>query len=138
MALALQRAQHGEQPFWMAVTLAAMLGGIGLPGGGVGFSIGSFNNTGRTATKLAGPKLPQGRNPVDAFIPVARLVDMLENPGTAFDYNGRRQTYPNIRLIYWCGGNPFHHHQDLNRLIAAWQRPETIIVHEPWWTCACR
>ena len=24
--------------------------------------------------------------------------------------------YPDIQLIYWAGGNPFHHHQDLNRL----------------------
>src|SRR5262249_15649697 len=30
----LQRAHHGEQPFWAVVTLAAMLGQIGLPGGG--------------------------------------------------------------------------------------------------------
>src|SRR5207302_8546225 len=28
----LQRAHHGEQPFWALVTLAAMLGQIGLPG----------------------------------------------------------------------------------------------------------
>jgi len=32
----LQRADHGEQPFWMAITLAAMLGQIGLTGGGFG------------------------------------------------------------------------------------------------------
>ena len=30
----LQRAEHGEQPVWMGVVLAAMLGQIGLPGGG--------------------------------------------------------------------------------------------------------
>jgi biotin/methionine sulfoxide reductase len=29
-----QRADHGEQPDWMAIALAAMLGQIGLPGGG--------------------------------------------------------------------------------------------------------
>jgi len=28
----------------------------------------------------------------------------------------------------------FHHHQDLNRLVKAWHRPETIVVHEPYWT----
>src|SRR5262249_52463589 len=33
---------------------------------------------------------------------------------------------------------PFHHHQDLNKLRRAWQRPETIIVHEPWWTATAR
>ena len=63
---------------------------------------------------------------------------MLLNPGEPFDYNGQRLRYPDIRLIYWCGGNPFHHHQDLNRLVEAWQRPETIIVHEPWWNPQAR
>ena len=63
---------------------------------------------------------------------------MLLNPGEPFDYNGQRLRYPDIRLVYWCGGNPFHHHQDLNRLVEAWQRPETIIVHEPWWNPQAR
>ena len=43
-------------------------------------------------------------------------------------------TPPISALVYWAGGNPFHHHQDLNRLHEAWTRPETIIVNEPWWT----
>jgi biotin/methionine sulfoxide reductase len=34
MAHSLQRAEHGEQPVWMAGVLAALLGQIGLPGGG--------------------------------------------------------------------------------------------------------
>lgn len=33
-----QRAHHGKQAPWMIVTLASMLGQIGLPGGGYGFS----------------------------------------------------------------------------------------------------
>ncbi|WP_423460798.1 molybdopterin-dependent oxidoreductase [Ottowia sp. VDI28] len=38
-------------------------------------------------------------------------------------------------MIHWAGGNPFHHHQDLNRLLAAWQsKPETIVVNEQYWT----
>ena len=53
---------------------------------------------------------------------------------TPYDFNGERRTYPDIRLVYWAGGNPFHHHQDLNRLEQAWNRPDTIIVNEPWWT----
>src|SRR5690606_30265202 len=53
-------------------------------------------------------------------------------------YNGREYRYPDIRLIYWAGGNPFHHHQDLNRLVSAWQRPETIIVHEQYWTSTAK
>jgi len=75
---------------------------------------------------------------VSDFIPVARLTDMLERPGEGFDYNGRRLTYPDIGLIYWAGGNPFHHHQDLNRLDRAWSKPETIIVNEMYWTATAR
>jgi biotin/methionine sulfoxide reductase len=39
-AWSLQRAEHGEQPYWMLITLASMLGGIGQPGGGFGFGHG--------------------------------------------------------------------------------------------------
>ena len=38
---------------------------------------------------------------------------------------------PKYRTRVLRGGNPFHHHQDLNRLRVAWQKPRTIIVHEP-------
>ena len=37
----LQRAHHGEQPYWAVVLLASALGQIGLPGGGFGFGYGS-------------------------------------------------------------------------------------------------
>jgi biotin/methionine sulfoxide reductase len=135
---ALQRGDHGEQPFWMTVTLAAMLGQIGLPGGGFGFGYGSMQAQGNPVEPIASPNLPAGVNPTGSFIPVARIADMLLNPGAQYDFNGQQRTYPDTRLIYWCGGNPFHHHQDINRLIAAWRRPETIIVHEPWWTATAR
>ena len=42
VAWSLQRAQNGEQPYWMATTLAAMLGQVGLPGGGIGFGYGAI------------------------------------------------------------------------------------------------
>jgi biotin/methionine sulfoxide reductase len=80
-----------------------------------------------------------GRNPIRSYIPVARISDLLLNPGATIDYNGERITFPEVKLVYWCGGNPFHHHQDINRLLRAWQRPETVIVHDIWWTpCARR
>lgn len=133
-----QRGDHGEQPYWMAVVLAAMLGGIGRPGEGFGFGYGAVARVGNPSHTLAGPTLPQGRNPVSDFIPVARIADMLLHPGEPFDYNGRKLTYPQIRLIYWAGGNPFHHHQDINRLLLAWRQPETIIAQEQFWNAHAR
>lgn len=134
----LQRGEYGEQPFWMTVTLAAMLGGIGLPGRGFGFGYGSMGNTGNPRRPAPTPSLPTGNNPCMEWIPVARISDMLLNPGGGYEFDGESRTYPDIRLVYWCGGNPFHHHQDLNRLVRAWQRPETIIVNEPWWTATAK
>lgn len=138
IAYSLQRSVHGEQPFWMTVTLAALLGQIGLPGGGFGLGYGCMNNTGSGRKAFSGPRFSQGVNPVKDFIPVARVTDMLLNPGAPFDYNGQRLHYPDIRLVYWAGGNIFHHHQDLNRLLEAWERPETIIVHEQYWTAQAK
>jgi biotin/methionine sulfoxide reductase len=137
-AWSLQRAEHGEQPFWMLAALAAMLGGIGKPGQGLIYGMGSINGRGGARTDLPAISLPALANPAASFIPVARISDMLENPGAEYDYNGRRSRYPDARLIWWAGGNPFHHHQDLNRLLRAWARAETIIVSEPVWTTAAR
>jgi biotin/methionine sulfoxide reductase len=137
-AWSLQRAHHGEQPYWAAIVLAAMLGGIGLPGGGFGFGHGSTNGIGNPRVDVASPEVPLPLNPARTVIPVARIADMLLNPGTGYAFNGRRYTYPDIRLVYWAGGNPFHHHQDLNRLQRAWQKPQTVIVHESWWTPTAR
>jgi biotin/methionine sulfoxide reductase len=138
MNWSLQRSDHGEQPFWAAIALAAMLGQIGLPGGGLGFGYGSVEGLAHSSQDVMIPTLPTGENPTRSFIPVARISDLLLNPGQPFQYNGQDFTYPDIRLVYWSGGNPFHHHQDLNRLVQAWRRPETIIVHEPWWTATAR
>ena len=40
--------------------------------------------------------------------------------------------------MHWAGGNPFHHHQDLQRLQRAFRAAETIVVHEPFWTSTAR
>jgi biotin/methionine sulfoxide reductase len=134
----LQRAHHGEQPYWAAITLAAMLGGIGLPGGGFAFGHGSTNGVGNPRLDVPGPELAPPLNPARRGIPVARIGDMLSAPNTEYEFNGRRGVYPDIHLIYWAGGNPFHHHQDLNRLQRAWQKPDTVIVHDSVWTPTAR
>lgn len=134
----LQRVRYGEQAPWMGVTLAAMLGQIGLPGGGFGHGYGSMNEPGLAPVPYPLPTLFQGSNPVQDFIPVAAIADLLLHPGEEFDFDGRRLTFPDTRLVYWAGGNPFHHHQDLARLRRALARPDTIVVHEPYWTPMAR
>jgi biotin/methionine sulfoxide reductase len=134
----IQRADHGEQPYWALILLAAALGQIGLPGGGFGFGYGSSAGIAEPPLLFRTPMLDGLRNETGLAIPAARIADCLLHPGERYDYNGKTGTYPDIRLVYWAGGNPFHHHQDLNKLRRAWQKPETIVVHEPWWTATAR
>ncbi|GGG21991.1 biotin transporter BioY [Caldovatus sediminis] len=136
-AWSLQRADYGEQPWWMLVALAAMLGTIGRPGQGVAFGYGSINGMGTPRRELPAVSMPPVRN-AGLHIPVARITEMLERPGGTLEYNGRTITLPDIRIIWWAGGNPFHHHQDLNRFLRAWSRAETIVAQEPWWTPLAR
>ena len=135
---AMQRADHGEQPIWMAIALAALLGQLGLPGGGIAFGLGTFNDHGAGRLPFRWSAFPQGRNPVDRLIPVARIADMLLNPGAVIPYNGTQVTFPDIGLVYWAGGNPFHHHQDLHRLAEAFRRPATVIVNDAWFQPTAR
>lgn len=138
VAQSLQRADHGEQPVWMGIVLAAMLGQLGSPGAGFSYGLGSMADIGEPALAVPLPTLPQGSNRVGDYIPVARIADMLLQPGSAYSYNGNDLKYPQIRLVYWAGGNPFHHHQDINRLRQAFRQPDTIVVNESVWTATAR
>lgn len=137
----MQRQQFGEQKHWMLVTLAAMLGQIGTPGGGFGLSY-HFANGGNPTRRAAVLASMQGsvKDGVDAVekIPVARIVEALENPGAFYQHNGMDRHFPDIRFIWWAGGANFTHHQDTNRLIRAWQKPELIVISECFWTAAAK
>jgi biotin/methionine sulfoxide reductase len=137
-AVSLQRAESGEQPLWMTVTLAAMVGQIGLPGGGYGVGYGGDAAIGSTGRPFSWGSFPQGKNLVNECIPVACISDMLLHPNSDYEYNGQVRKYPDISMVWWAGGNPFHHHQDLNRLVHAFQQPETIIVNEIYWTATAK
>lgn len=142
-----QRADHGEQFHWTLVTLACMLGQIGVPGCGFGFSY-HYSNGGTPSSDAPGlggisTNINSNQNgPWTEYkpfnIPCARMVDMIANPGKTIDFNGRKITYPETKMVYWTSGNPFHHHQDRNTMIEAWKKLETFIVHEPYWTPTAR
>lgn len=144
----IQRAQYGEQVHWMMVVLAAMCGHIGQPGGGFGFSY-HYSNAGAPtsmAPALGGISAnPKGGHSGLAWegtslvkIPLARFTDCFLNPGKTIDYNGQKITYPDIKLVFWSGGNPFAQQEDTNGLIKAWKRPETTIVCDTMWTASAR
>ena len=146
----MQRAHHGEQPHWMLVTLASILGQIGLPGGGFGLSY-HYSNGGSPTTKgaiiggmtasstaAAGTGQSWLQKTTAFSFPVARIADALLNPGKKIDFNGKVITYPDIEFIYWVGGNPVVHHQDTNTLVKALKKPRTIVVHEAFWTPTAR
>lgn len=138
MTWSMQRMDHGEQPIWAGLALAAMLGQIGQPGTGYGFGYGSTTPVGRPKKLIGWPSLPQGKNRVEDFIPVARITDAILSHGDAYPFDGDTRHYPDIRMIWWSGGNPFHHHQDLVRLDKAWRKPETVVVLDHSWTASAR
>ena len=129
---AIQRAHHGEMPYWAIVNFACMLGNIGLPGQGVGFSwhYGGGGTPQSGATPPTG--LSQGRNSVKKICPASRISEMLNNPGKEFTHNGSRYTYPLVKLIYNAGNNFMSHQQDLNELIRALQKVDTVVVQDCW------
>ncbi|STY63792.1 Dimethyl sulfoxide/trimethylamine N-oxide reductase precursor [Mannheimia haemolytica] len=99
----------------MLVTLAAMLGQIGLPGGGFGLSYHYSNGGVPSATGgilgsiTANPAVEAGAKTwldetSKSSFPVARISDALLNPGKTIDYNGTQITYPDIKIVYWGRG----------------------------------
>ncbi|EPC5194699.1 trimethylamine-N-oxide reductase TorA [Edwardsiella piscicida] len=144
-----QRMQHGEQWSWMIVVLAAMLGQIGLPGGGFGFGW-HYNGAGTPSRKgiiLSGfsgaTTIPPLHNSSDyrgasSTIPIARFIDAMLEPGKKIDWNGKQVTLPALKMCVFAGTNPFHRHQQINRMIAGWQTLETVVAIDNQWTSTCR
>ena len=120
----IQRADHGEQPVWMTITLAAMLGQIGLPGGG--FSLGfvcrqRHRPRGRRAEFRARRCRSVRTRSRRSFRSDASPICLL-HPNSEIDFDGKRIRLPETKLVYSVGGNPFHHNsnpQPLSRCVAA-------------------
>lgn len=133
-----QRAHHGEQADWGIITLASMLGKIGLPGQGFGFSMHYAGGGQARSGKKIVPGLSQGKSRVKDFVPASRISDMLLNPGKTIEYKGHPVTYNKIDVMYVCGANVVGHHPDTNELVEAMRKPDMVVVHEPWWTSTAR
>ncbi len=151
MGWCIQRQEHGEQPYWAAAVVAAMVGQIGLPGGGISYGH-HYSGIGVPSTGFAAPggfprNLDQGMKPKwdnDDFngysktIPVARWIDCLLEPGKEIRYNGSKVKLPGYKMMVISGNNPWHHHQDRNRMKKAFKKLHTVVTIEFAWTATCR
>ena len=151
MGWCIQRQEHGEQPYWAAAVVAAMVGQIGLPGGGISYGH-HYSSIGVPSTGFAGPggfprNLDQGMKPkwdnndfngYSRTIPVARWIDCLLEPGKEINYNGGKVKLPDFKMMVISGNNPWHHHQDRNRMKKAFKKLQTVVTVEFAWTATCR
>lgn len=132
---AMQRAEHGEQVDWSIITLASMIGQIGLPGGGFGFSMHYEGGGDAAAGKRTVGGISQGKGgEVSLTIPASRMSDLINKPGQSVTYKGNVIKYPKIEFMLSAGGSPVGHQPDINELIEAMRKLDTIVVIEPWWT----
>ncbi|MDM8541962.1 molybdopterin-dependent oxidoreductase [Desulfococcaceae bacterium HSG9] len=134
----MQRADHGEQPPWMLVTLAAMIGQIGLPGRGYSMASNYGDNGSPLGTAPDPGWLDAGKAPKNAppLLPAARTTDAILNPGKVIDFKGEKLTYPDIKMIFNEFGNPQCRHQERSKMIKAWKKPDTIVTNEIFWTAS--
>lgn len=151
MGWAIQRQQHGEQPYWMAAILAAMLGQIGLPGGGISYSH-HYCSSGVSSSGAVMPgsfplNLDLGRVPkhnntnyqgYSTTIPVARVVDALLYPDTEIDFNGTTVKLPPYKMAIFSGCNQWHRQSQRNKMKEAYLNLETVVAVDYNWTATCR
>ena len=132
-----QRARYGESTVWGCLALPQRLGQIGGRGTGIGTRY-HYSSGGAGASAGRGlPGLPVNVAPVGPVthperlpkpLPVAAVADVLLNPGKRIRCGGIELEYPDIRLVFWAGGNPFAHHPDTGRLAAGFRRPDAVIA----------
>ncbi|MDG6882332.1 Trimethylamine-N-oxide reductase precursor [Phocoenobacter uteri] len=148
---AIQRQQHGEQPYWMGAVLAAMLGQIGQAGGGISYAH-HYSSVGVSSSGAAMPgafplNLDEGQKPVydnkdykgySSVIPVARATDSLLYAGETINYNGKKVVYAPYKMVIFSGCNQWHRQSEHNKMKQAFQKLETVVSVNYSWTATCR
>lgn len=147
MGWGIQRIDFGEQFHWMGYALAAVLGQIGLPGGGMGTNY-QYSNGGAplahapflgsisASVKPARPvKVPY---PEGLVVPVASFADCFLTPGKEIDFDGKKMKLPEVHFVFWAGGNPFAHQPQTNQVAEAFRKPDCVVVSDINWTATAR
>lgn len=78
------------------------------------------------------------KNRDNLAIPVSRILDCINNPGKEIQFNCKMLTYPELKMAYWAGGNPYHHHPDTNLMAKTFEKLDTFIVQDCFWTASAR
>ena len=104
----LQRADHGEQPFWMVVTLAAHARADRHARRRLRprLRLGQRRRLVRPSP-FSGPVLPQGTNAVESLHPGRAHLRHAAEPGAPLTTTtAQSHVYPDIRLVYWAAAIP--------------------------------
>ncbi|MBI4288214.1 MAG: molybdopterin-dependent oxidoreductase [Chloroflexi bacterium] len=138
------RTAYGEQFHRVAITLAAMTGNIGIPGGNAagheGLPYGALSRT-----------MPVGQNPLGQGVERAweglNAYSKVDREGPAVHVakgfeavlEGTKAGYPSdVKLLYLIAGNPLNQALNTNKGVAALKKLETVIVQEQFMTPTAR
>lgn len=141
------RTAYGEQYHRAAITLAAMTGNIGVPGGSAAGKAWSIMNLLRVGSGLRIPP-----NPVDAETPPPK--DKLPNRSTGYVYGhgtvnifrltdailkGKAGGYPaDYKLIYLSNSNIVNQWPNSNKVAEALKKLEFVVVEEQFITATAK
>jgi anaerobic dimethyl sulfoxide reductase subunit A len=119
---AMQRTAYGEQAFRASITLAAMTGNVGIPGG----SAGGHYELEPCYSESFG-KFPVGPNPIGKTIPINKWADAILL-GSAGGFPG------DIKMCYITARNFLNQIPTASKGIAALKKLDFIVVHEQFMT----
>ncbi len=144
------RTAYGEQYHRAAITLAAMTGNVGIPGGSSAGMVWAITMGGFTFLQLPGVGRGMGvgdaANPVDAGAPPRKYAPLnygLNASSARVHFTqvadailkGRAGGYPaDYKMLYIVGTSYPNQYANINRAVQALQKLEFIAVHEQFMT----
>lgn len=134
------RSAMGEQFTRCAMTLAAMTGNVGIPGGHAGSGLMGLP----VGHMFRSPAIPVPKNPVEAAAPSVRgSLDLIRrlvyriHTNKIFDamLTGKAGGYPaDIKFVWFCCNNFLNQLGNTNKAAEALKKPEFIVVPELFMT----
>jgi trimethylamine-N-oxide reductase (cytochrome c) len=131
-----ERSSNGDTFQRMFVTIVAMSGNIGLPGGGYGsipWDPGLQLPSAIPGTTYSNLAVPTPPNPVKTYIPYYKWADCVLNPGKTIKHDCTNVTYPTLKFLWKLAGvNYINQHSDVNKTIKALRAVDFYVVQDVW------